>query len=106
MKELKCPHCQHVFSVDEDMFESLANQVRNAAFQEELERRTAENRKLMQAEAAAQYTRQENDFRKQLGERDMRLAETNARMEALSSQIDSAVKKRISGFFRWAEDES
>ena len=49
MKELKCPHCQHVFSVDEDMFESLANQVRNAAFQEELERRTAENRKLMQA---------------------------------------------------------
>ena len=94
MKELKCPHCQHVFSVDEDMFESLANQVRNAAFQEELERRTAENRKLMQAEAAAQYTRQENDFRKQLGERDMRLAETNARMEALSSQIDSAVKKR------------
>ncbi len=94
MKELKCPHCQHVFSVDEDMFESIANQVRNAAFREELDRRTAENRKLIQAEAASLSTQQENRFRQQLNQRDMQIAESKARIEALNNQIETAVRSR------------
>lgn len=94
MKELKCPHCQHVFSVDEDMFESLANQVRNTVFNDELDRRTAENRRLMQAELTSKTNEMKNDFQKQLTARELKLAERDARIGELTQKMQTAVKTR------------
>ena len=94
MKELKCPHCQHVFSVDEDMFESLANQVRNSVFNDELDRRTAENRRLMQAELTSKTNELKNDFQKQLATRELKLAERDARISELTQKMQTAVKTR------------
>ena len=42
MKELKCPKCGNVFSVDEADYASIVSQVRNAEFEEELHRRLEE----------------------------------------------------------------
>lgn len=50
MKELRCPHCGNVFKVDREMFESIAAQVRNEAFNEELETRIRELRRSVEAE--------------------------------------------------------
>ena len=50
MKEIKCPHCKQVFSVDESAFESIALQVRDSLFHDELERREQELRKSVEAE--------------------------------------------------------
>lgn len=41
MKELKCPKCQNVFTVDEADYASILNQVKNSEFQLEVERRLA-----------------------------------------------------------------
>ena len=41
MKELKCPKCGSVFSVDEADYALIMNQVKNAEFQAEIERRSA-----------------------------------------------------------------
>ena len=48
MKELKCPKCGNIFTVDEADYLFIANQVRNEEFDAELERRVAElhNRQL------------------------------------------------------------
>ena len=42
MKELKCPNCGSVFSVDEEDYASIVSQVKTKEFQEELERRVKE----------------------------------------------------------------
>lgn len=39
MKEIKCPKCNNVFKVDEADYASIVNQVRNAEFVSEVERR-------------------------------------------------------------------
>lgn len=39
MRELKCPHCGNVFSVDENDYAALLGQVKNAEFETELARR-------------------------------------------------------------------
>ena len=42
MKELQCPNCGSAFVVDEADYASIVNQVKNAEFQEELNRRVEE----------------------------------------------------------------
>ena len=42
MKELKCPNCGNMFTVDEADYASIVSQVRNAEFEEELNRRLGE----------------------------------------------------------------
>ena len=42
MKELKCPKCGNVFTVDEADYASIVNQVKNAEFEEEVARRIKE----------------------------------------------------------------
>ena len=42
MKELVCPNCGNVFTVDEADYASIVSQVKNAEFQEEVRRRIAE----------------------------------------------------------------
>lgn len=94
MKELKCPHCHHVFTVDEETFESLANQVRDTEFQQELARRTEETRKLLNAEHTAMVNQMENRFQKQLSAQKLELSGTLASRDAeiarLKEQLNSA----------------
>ena len=42
MKELKCPNCGSVFSVDESDYADILNQVKTAEFNTEIERRLKE----------------------------------------------------------------
>ena len=44
MKELKCPKCGNVFSVDEADYASIVSQVKNAEFESELQIRLGEMR--------------------------------------------------------------
>ena len=45
MKELKCPKCGSVFTVDESDYADIVSQVKNAEFQAELDRRLKEYEK-------------------------------------------------------------
>ena len=53
MRELKCPKCGNVFSVDEADYASIVNQVKGAEFDAEVSRRIAELHKQHQAEEQA-----------------------------------------------------
>lgn len=73
MKELRCPQCKHVFSVDEDAFRSIAAQVRNAAFDDELAKRERELRERLLAQQQAERARAEQAMREAIAERDRRI---------------------------------
>ncbi len=53
MKELRCPKCGNVFSVDEADYASIVSQVKNAEFNDELARRIEELHKQQEAEQKA-----------------------------------------------------
>ncbi|MDE6487236.1 MAG: DUF2130 domain-containing protein [Muribaculaceae bacterium] len=73
MKELRCPQCKHVFTVDEDAFRSIAAQVRNAAFDDELAKRERELRERLQAQQLAERARAEQAMGVAMAERDRRI---------------------------------
>jgi len=107
MKELKCPKCGSVFTVDEADYASIVEQVKNAEFDAEVGRRMAELdlRHKMEQELAS--SRAEQDFQKKMmlkekefdrkieefgrirTEKDSEIASLQNRLKTIESQKDS-----------------
>ena len=83
MKELKCPHCGNVFTVDENDYAALLGQVKNAEFEAELNRRVRELEQTQQArltaEKQAEAARQQADA-----------ARVQLQIQQLQSQLQQA----------------
>ena len=79
MKELKCPKCGNVFTVDESDYADIVNQVKNAEFESELNRRMKEAEKLSRMEKEAE-----------LGKKDSEIARLQEQLKsiAMSKQLE------------------
>jgi len=66
MKELKCPKCGAIFTVDEADYASILNQVKNDAFDTEVERKIADLHKQKELEQAAAILKTEQGFKDKL----------------------------------------
>jgi hypothetical protein len=108
MKELKCPNCGNVFTVDENDYAALLSQVKNKEFDAELSRRIHEleqsQQARMQAEKQAEEARQQAEAVRQQNER-MRLEQANQQaLQAKDNQLrdkDSEIallKQQIQNF--------
>ena len=80
MKELKCPHCGNVFTVDENDYAALLSQVKNSEFDAELNRRIHEleqtQQARIQAEKQTEEARRQTEAVRLQNER-MRIAQEN-----------------------------
>lgn len=94
MKEIKCPKCQSVFQVDEADYASIVSQVKNAEFNDELNRRLEEVRKQYAAELKADVMKSEQTFGQQLSAKDLEIGEKNTEIERLKAQIDSMAQAK------------
>lgn len=90
MKELKCPKCGNVFSVDEADYALLLNQVKNAEFETELNRRLAEVQQTWESRQQAQALQAANDNQKMLFEKDAQLQKKEAEIQTLKLQMAKA----------------
>lgn len=84
MKELKCPHCGSVFSVDEDDYASIVNQVKTQEFQEELERRMKELGNRHRAEQETAVVKVEQKFQQQMSDKDAHIMQLKEQLAALT----------------------
>lgn len=94
MKEIRCPKCQSVFQVDEADYASIVSQVKNAEFNDELNRRIEEVRKQYAAELKADVMKSEQTFGQQLSAKDLEIGEKNTEIERLKAQIDSTAQAK------------
>ncbi len=98
MKELRCPHCQKVFTVDESEYAELLNQVKNDSFNEELNRRIEEIHKTHEAEQKAALADLKNSSTQELLEKDRTIDSLQQQLEAsknaTATQIELAVSKK------------
>lgn len=98
MKEIKCPHCQKIFSVDESEYAQLLNQVKTDAFDEEVHRRIEEIQKTKEAEQKAALSQLERNNDKEKAEKDAVIESLKQKLasaeEAFNSQVELAVAKK------------
>ena len=87
MKELKCPKCGSVFSVDEADYAFILQQVKTAEFDAEMERRIAELRERDEAKHQAVLARQEVASASMLEKKEREIAELKA---AIANQNNAA----------------
>lgn len=86
MKEIRCPKCQSVFSVDEADYASIVNQIKNAEFNAEIERRIAELHRQQKAEQMAESLKAEHNFQKELSKKDTEIS----RLQAIVSENENS----------------
>ena len=86
MKELKCPKCGSVFTVDEADYASILQQVKNQEFEAELRRRLAEMDSRHKAEQQLANAKAQQDFQNQLNRKVAELNAKEAEMERIKHQ--------------------
>ena len=90
MKELKCPKCGSVFTVDEADYASIVNQVKNAEFNEEVNRRLQELHERHKAEELLAIAQVEKDYQEALGKKELEIKEKEARIGLLNGKLTEA----------------
>ena len=89
MRELKCPKCGNVFSVDEADYASIVNQVKGAEFDAEVNRRITELHRQHQAEEQARVATSEKAHQSELFKKDQAISEKDVEIARLKEQISA-----------------
>lgn len=88
MKELKCPQCGNVFTVDEADYASIVSQVKNAEFHEEVERRLVEISAKKDAENKASIAEAGRAFQEQIFKKDQTISAKDSEIARLKDKIE------------------
>lgn len=89
MKEIKCPHCGQVFSVDDADYAAILSQVRNKEFEAELNQRIKDLEGKKDAEGKLAVQNAQQDLRKQLADKEAELVKLQAMLEQANTKIDN-----------------
>lgn len=92
MKELRCPHCNRVFTVDESEYADLLSQVRNESFQSELERRIKEIHDTHVAQMETALAKKDSEKNVELGRKDSVIADLKKDLEHSRRDVDQQVR--------------
>lgn len=94
MKELKCPKCGGIFSVDEADYSLILQQVKTAEFNAEVERRLGEIRKNEEAKTEVALVKARSEAADSLKEKDLEIAKLKAAVEKKDEEINLALLKK------------
>ena len=93
MREIKCPKCGNVFSVDEADYAAIVSQVRNAEFESEIKLRMEEANERYKAEQALADAKKEQSFQSQLNQKEKELRAKDAEIARLTNEKESDILK-------------
>ena len=91
MKELKCPKCGNVFTVDESDYAALLSQVKTSEFEMELTRRVHELEENQKARQQAEQSRQAAEQKTAQAQIQLQLQTLQARLDQAEQQKQLAV---------------
>ena len=90
MKELKCPKCGSVFTVDEADYASIVSQVKNAEFNNEVNQRLQELHERHKTEERLAISQVEKDYQEALSKKDLEIKEKEAKIGQLNGKLTEA----------------
>ena len=93
MKELKCPKCGSTITVDETDYAAILQQVKTAAFDEELDKRIVEIRRA--EEQAKQLALQQQSVKtmEELNRRTAEIASLKAELKGKDEENEGAIRR-------------
>ena len=94
MKELKCPKCGSVFTVDEADYASILQQVKNQEFEAELRRRLTEMDSRHKTEQQLANAKAQQDFQTQLNRKTTELNAKEAEIANLRHQLENIAAQK------------
>ena len=89
--EIRCPHCQTAFTIDEAQFADIVRQVRNAEFDAEIHVRLAAAEQAKAAEIALAVTKAAQDAQQSIAEREQTIVRLEGQLTAAASEQELAV---------------
>ena len=104
MKELKCPKCGNVFSVDEADYASIVSQVKNAEFEAELKMRLGEMRGRQEAEQKVREAESRENFGRQIQAKELEISRRDHEILRLRGDISRNVADRENAVLKAKEE--
>lgn len=89
MKELKCPQCGSVFTVDEADYASIVSQVKTQEFDAEVKARLSEIQKQSEVKQEAETLKMSQEYQRRLNVKEVELSKKDNEIVRLQAQIDS-----------------
>ena len=89
MKEIKCPQCGSVFSVDEADYASIVSQVKTQEFDAEVKTRLEEIQKQNEVRQVAESLKISQEFQGKLNAKELELSKKDSEIIKLQAQLDS-----------------
>ena len=89
MKELKCPQCGSVFTVDEADYASIVSQVKTQEFDAEVKSRLEEIQKQNEVRQEAESLKISQEFQGKLNAKELELTKKDSEIVKLQAQLDS-----------------
>lgn len=90
MKEIRCPQCGSVFSVDEADYAAIVSQVRTREFEEEVRSRMDGIMQQAKARQEADAMKMMQDFQARLSAKEIEMSRKESEIAMLRSRLDSA----------------
>lgn len=104
MKELKCPKCGNVFSVDEADYASIVSQVKNAEFEAELKMRLGEMKGRQEAEQKVREAESRENFGRQIQAKELEISRMDQEILRLRGDISRNVADRENAVLKAKEE--
>ena len=89
MKELKCPQCGSVFTVDEADYASIVSQVKTQEFDAEVKSRLEEIQKQNEVRQEAESLKISQEFQVKLNAKELELSKKDSEIVKLQAQLDN-----------------
>ncbi|MBR5602590.1 MAG: DUF2130 domain-containing protein [Bacteroidales bacterium] len=89
MKELKCPQCGSVFSVDEADYASIVSQVKTQEFESEIKSRLEEIQKQNATKQEAEALKLSQEFQGKLNSKEIEISKKDSEIAMLQTRINS-----------------
>lgn len=95
-KEIKCPKCGTPFQIDESAYDSIASQIRDAEFNEEISKREEQMVKEKQNAIMLAQAQTESSMKDRLAEKDAKISELDKKYEELRNKANAEFAKKKS----------
>ena len=94
--KLKCPHCGKEFTANDDEYAAIVNQIKNAAFNEEVHAHLELMHQKWESDEKAHRLADKGDYEKSLAEKNSTIAELQSKVGSIGAQKDLEYKDQIS----------
>lgn len=104
MKELKCPKCGSVFTVDEADYASIVSQVKNAEYEAEIKCRIEEMHEKNRAEQELAKARAEKELMQRLNAKEQEINSKETEINRVKNEKDQEIE-RLKGQLKSIESQ-